>query len=181
MLQFQTFNYLKRLTNYPRLLIHLKPSDAPQRSDEGHSGPNFSGQTIKKFSEVLTTKPGQCTRYNVPATASNRGIMDWLPAETKDWLGGGGIHPLFQSTRTAEPYSGDKATSKRVKLATISGLSTMCWPGSCTYWILACFLRSKKPKHFFIKPWFMLLKFVQIWTFFSWDFDILFNVLLSHI
>jgi hypothetical protein len=158
MLQFQTFNYLKRITNYSRLLIHLKPSDAPQRSDEGHSGPKFSGQTIKKFSLVLTTKPGQCTRYNVLATTSIT-EESWTDFRQRQKTVSG-VHPLFQSTRTAEPYSGDKATSKHIKLATISGLSTMCWPGSCTHWILACFLRSKKPKHFLIKPWFMLLKFV---------------------
>jgi len=71
MLQFQTFHYIKRLPNCPRLLIQLKPSDAPQHSDEEPpQGPNFSGQTIKNFSKVLTTKPGQRTRYNALAMAS---------------------------------------------------------------------------------------------------------------
>jgi len=77
MLQIQTIHYIKRLTNCQRLLIHLKPSNALQYSDEGPSGPNFSGETIKKFSKVVTdyeagTVYSVCLGYGL----NNRGIVD---------------------------------------------------------------------------------------------------------
>jgi hypothetical protein len=115
MLQFQHFHYIKRLTNCPRLLIHLKSSGAPQHSDEGPSGPNFSGQTITKFSKILPTKLGQRTRYNVLATASIT-EESWTDFRQRQKTSSRAL-PAFYPTRTVKPYPGDKAVSIHLHLA----------------------------------------------------------------